>query len=336
MSGFDYDAVQAAQEELNSRGGSKLFIRLDKDNLAKDIRILEPTPSMLGKYWVEVPIWWVNGKPITSPEIIGESDVVQEILDDFEKDFKNQKAEDQFKKFRDASKGQGLKLVKRIIAYWLPVLEFDWRIEAGSLVGIYDDKNEYDVTKIKHFIKDEKAKILDAKVTLLKGINNQILTGRDGKNFLSQENGYNMTIQRTGKDRDTVYTATKQEQMPMPEDFYGAGALDVLEVAKAGLYTETYIEQVLAQYFYGEALPENPEYRFPELRDKFKDSEEKATTHVSRRRTAETQAEPEVVKPAPEPQAEVTPVGRATRTAAAPVGRARRSDRSLLKDATNA
>ena len=344
--GFDLNAVKQAQEELNSRGGSKIFTRLDKDNLIKDIRVLEPSPSMGKIYWVEFKLWWVDGKPITSNEFLGEVDHVQTLLDEFEADFckddtdKDKSGELQWKKLRNATKGQGMKIVSSGTAFWLPILEFDWKLDKDDEIeGIYDDKGEYDPVKIKQFIKDGRAKILDCKVSQLRNINQQIITGRDGKNFLDKDRGYNLTITRAGKDTNTTYPATKQEQMPMPEEFYGTGALDVVDLVKASIYTNEYIEAILAKYFYGEALPEKPEHRFLELREKFKDGEEEAPkpTRSSRRAKVEEEKK-EASAPtrgaAPAKEAEAAPTrprrGQAAETTAPETGRGR--GRSLVAD----
>jgi len=334
MSGFDYDAAKKAQEDLMSRGGgSKLFTRLDKENLTKDIRILEPTPSMNGLYWIEVPIWWVDGKPITSPEFVGEGDVVQEIMDAFENEFGDtEKGKAEWKALRYASKGQGRKNIQKTTGFWIPVLEFEWKFDKdGQIEGIYDG-DDYDVTKIKQFVKDGKAKILDCKVSLLKNINSQIITGRDGKHFLDREKGFNILISRAGEGTDTTYSSTKQESMPMPEDFYGDGALDLVEVAKAGMYTDDYIEKVLAKYFFGEADPGDPEYRFPELRKKFssEDGESSQPATRSRRRAKLNETKEEKKE-------EAAPTGRTRRGGDdGDTPRTRGRGRSLVNDAAAA
>jgi hypothetical protein len=323
--------VKAAQEELNSRGGGGFFTRLDKEKTSMDIRILPPTPSMLGKYWLEVPIWWINGKPITSPEVIGESDVIKDILDDIEADFKKQGADEQFTKLRNATKGQGMSLIQKTDAFWIPVLELEWKLDGNNqIVGIYDADGKIDPSLVKKFIKDGQAKIFDCKISLLKNINQQILTGRNGANFLNQEDGYNLIVSKTGSGRDTAYSAVKDEPMPMPEEFYASDKLlDLVEFAKGGLYTENYIEKVLYGYFYGEEIPKEPEYRFPELRQKVK-GEDSGTDNAPPRSARRQAVEEKKAEEAPRRRSRAV-VEESGPTEEAP----RRARRNLVDDVAN-
>lgn len=329
MSGLDLNALKQAQEELNSGGGG-FFTRLDKDNLTKDIRILEPTPSMLGKFWVEAQQWWIDGKPILVDQ---DSTVVEDILAQFEEEFgTSEAAKAEWKELRYASKGQGQHKIQKSTVYWLPILEFEWKLTRDNeLDGIYGADGEYDVAKIKQFIVGGGPKVLDAKMSLLKNILGHITTGRDGKFFLDQEKGFNLSIQRAGAGTKTTYTSTKQEQMPMPSDFYGDGALDMVEVVRANEHSDAYVEAVLANYFFGEALPENPEYKNPELRKKFgsgEGQEEEKSTKTRSRRRAQVEEKKEEEKPATR-----TRQASAEETADAP--RTRRS-RSLVDDVAGA
>lgn len=301
-----------------------MFIRLTKEE-TKDIRVLDPLPNMNGLYYIEVTQWWINGKPIISPEVIGEGDLVQSIMDDFKKDFDDQGAGDQYKKLLNASKGAGMKLIQKSSAFWVPVLEFDWTVKNNQIVGIEGEDGQIDPDLVKKFIKDGKPKILDAKMSLLKSINRQLTAGRAGATFLDQEKGFNMLIQRAGSGKDTTYVAQREDQMPMPADMYGV--LDPFEVAKSQLYTNKYIEDILANYFYGDELPKDAEYRFPELREKLKDGESAEEEKPVRRRPGRTAVAETTEEPtAPEPEAEPE---QATEEAPAP---ARSRRRNLVKD----
>jgi hypothetical protein len=328
MSGLNLDVVKEAQDELNKGGGGGFFIRLGKEERTKDIRILEPTPSMNGRFWVEATQWWINNKPLVVDQ---DSTLVDDILKSFEEEFGNTadgKAE--WKALRYATKGKGQDTISKSRILWLPVLELEWDIDpkTNAIIGIETD-GEYDVEKIKNYVKGPK--VLDCKVTLLNSIINQITTGRDGKFFLDQEKGYNLTIQRQGDGTKTAYSATKQEQMPMPPEFYGTGALDMVETLKANLHSEAYVEKVLANYFFGEDLPEEAEFMFPEIRAKFKKNDEQEeekprTRSRTRAKLQETQAE------------ETTPVrrGRAVKEETTEEAPRTRRRRDLVSDVASA
>lgn len=336
MSGLNLEQLKKAEEELKSRsGGSGMFVRLGQDE-TKDIRILDPTPSMNGLYYIEVPIWWINGKAITSPKFLGESDLVEDIMAQFESEFgETEEGADQFKKLKNAEKSKGMKLIQETTGFWVPILEFEWQLKNNNqITGIYKEDGEtIDPVLVKKFIVNGKAKVLDAKISLLKDINRQLTTGRSGATFLDKDKGFNMLISRAGTGRDTKYTAQKDEQMPMPEEFYGAGALDVVDVAKASIFTNEYIEAVLANYFFGEKLPDEAEYRFPELREQLKDGDSTEEAAPTRRRRGSVAESAPVEEPAEEPaeeKAEPTTTRRSRATATAEP--APRQRRSLLKD----
>jgi len=62
--GLDLGKLKEKEEELKKRGGdgSKNWIQVSKIDKPLDVRILNPLPSMDGVYFVEVPVWWINGK----------------------------------------------------------------------------------------------------------------------------------------------------------------------------------------------------------------------------------------------------------------------------------
>lgn len=344
MSNLNLTALKEAEEDLKTRGGgSGLFVRLAQDE-SKDIRILDPTPSMNGLYYIEVPIWWVGGKPITSPEFIKEDDYVQTCIDEYEKLYAEdgETGERQFKKLLNATKGQGMKLVQKSTGFWIPILEFDWKIGPnGEISGITDDDGNIDPALVKRFITNGKTKILDAKMSLLKSINRQLTTGRVGAIFLDKEKGYNLIVQRAGVGRDTTYTAQKEDQMPMPDEYYGPNALDVVEVAKSTIYTTEYIDAIMANYFESTPIPEEAEYRFPELRESLKSGDAEEVPTTSRRRRGHDM---ETTEKEPKADSKVEPVksttgtrARAGKTETADKVSAGKSRRSLVKDiaATN-
>lgn len=314
MSGLNLGKVQEAEEDLKKRGGGGLFLRLAK-NESKEIRILDPLPNMEGLYWVEVPQWWIDGKVITSPEFIGETDYIQQVIDEYRALYAKDKKLAQFNKMLDATKGEHkTKVIQKTSGFWIPVLELQFETEevdgAEELVGIYDENGDFDVEKIKNYVVGGRPSILDAKRTLLKSITAILTTGRGGGNYLSADKGYNMVISRKGEGRNTVYSAVLQDKMPMPKEFYSDKAIDVVNIAKSQIPTNDYIDAVLEAYFEGGKAPEEVDYRFPELREKLKgqtasdESEEEEAPTRSRRRASLSEKTEEAPAAEPEETAE--------------------------------
>jgi len=306
---LDKDLAKRAQEELEKKsGGTNFFVRLD-ENETKDIKVLDPSPSMNGIWFVEIPIWWVGKTKITSPEFAGGSDVVQKIIDDFEKDFKREgkQAEKDFKKLCEAKHAWGGPLIKKETEYWAPILEFQWEFndKTDEIEGIYDDNDKIDASLVDKYVVDQKAKVFSMKISLANEIN-KIATSRGGYMLTDQADGFNLAVSRVGSKRDTKYNAVKTDDMPVPEKYYDLSkdGIDLVKIAKAQIYTEEYIESVLANYFYGEKLEDvtDSDYAYPELRKKSEEKEEEEQEDASPRRRrgtakAESKEEPEQVSP---------------------------------------
>jgi len=324
---LDPKAVKAAQEELDSKSGSDFFLRL-KENDVKDIRVLEPSPAMAGNWYIEVPIYWIGKVRVVGNELSNGEDIVEKIMTDIEADFAKTNEQKDFNTLRNRTDGKfNAPVIRKQYEYWVPVLEFAWDVDTqDQIVGIYDEKGNVDPNLVKKFVSGGKPKILDAKVSLIKQVN-KVITARGGYDMPDPVKGFNLSISRTGTGRDTVYSATKTESMPMPSEFYGSKALDPVRLAKAQVHTDDYIDKVLGNYFYGEALPKDAEYMFPELRDNASstDSGEQVSARRGRSTTQEVAAEVEPQKAA---EVETPTPRRAAATADASPRRGRAAEKT--------
>lgn len=362
MPGLNLDKLKEQQEKLNSRSGgaSKNWITLSKIEKPLDFRILDPLPTMDGIYYLEIPIWWINGKKFISPKLLDPSlqkDVIDEILDEAKTAAKTDKALAALLNVKD-EKSKMPKVASQVkYDYWVPGLEFEWKQAKNQIEGIYAKDGSIDTELVKQFIVDGRVKILQANITSLKAINT-ILTSRTGGNMLDPVKGKNIQIQKTGEGRDTKYSVVVMEEMPMPAEFYGPDMFtDPYEVAQAQMMTDEYMASVLENYLYGdvEVLNKDDNYRFPEIReklkDKYKDDDEAEVKpqRPSRASKAAAPAAPQTdasrapaptpaPEPAPAPQA--APPARTGRRGAAPAapeapagpGRPRGGRRNLAND----
>jgi hypothetical protein len=110
--------------------------------------------------------------------------------------------------------------------------------------------------------------VLNCKTQLMKAINHEAST-RGGHLMFDREKGFNLILEKTGSGRDTLYKASKADYMPMSAKYYGEGNVpDLLNICKAALYTDEYMDALIGNYLYGEAIPEKSDdvYRYPEVR----------------------------------------------------------------------
>jgi len=270
---LDMKALADAQEDLKKRGvsGTKNWIQLTKIEAPIEVRIQDPLPSMGGIYYVEVPVWWINGVRVISTKLFGpqERDTVEEVIEEA----KRAKDGDILKLLNAKDPGTGISKIQKKIEFWIPVLKLNWDLNKQNKVqGIYDAQGNPDPKLIRKFIEDDRWKILVVSIQALKAIN-VIATMRGGDMMVERVKGFNIILAKTGKLRDTKYTASKDEVYPMPVELYTPEKmLDPFELAQSLIFTDEYMDAVIGKYLYNENLPERGEehYAYPELREKFK------------------------------------------------------------------
>lgn len=267
--------LKQAEVDLEKKSGSKNWIQLSKITDPIDIRVMDPLPSMNGIYYIEVPVWWINGTRIISPKLYGpgEHDPVHACIEDAKaaKDpaiLKLLNAKDETKK--------GAAKVQFKPEYWVAALKFNWELDSRTqqIKGIWKaDGVTPDVALIEQYIEDGKWKIVSMGIQALKAIN-KIATSRGGYLMVNQVDGFNITLSKTGVDRNTVYSALKADALPMPASYYtDEKMIDPFEVAESLMFTNEYMDMVIGKYLYGEECPEKPgdeHYANPELREKLK------------------------------------------------------------------
>jgi len=339
--GLDLGKLKEKEEELKKRGGdgSKNWIQVSKIDKPLDVRILNPLPSMDGVYFVEVPVWWINGKRCISKKIFGpeEKDVIELMKEEAELAAKTDKT---LAELLTKKGDNDIPKIQFKWEYWVPVLQLAWTLDGqNNIAGIYGpDGKSYDVEKIKKFITDERVKILVANLTVIKAIN-VIATTRGNSQMMSAADGMNIVITKTGTKRDTKYAVAATEKMPMPAEFYQEGKLvDPFEIAQSLMHTDAYMEAVMGNYLYGDCeIPADGDvnYEFPEIRaalkDKFKESEPETTAAAPRRRPGAAAPTP-AAETAPAAEAAPRGRGRAPIETAPPAGGRRRNLVQDLKD----
>jgi len=287
------------QKELEDRTNlTKDWINVQKlaSGEGIDIRVLDPLANMNGLYFLEVAIWWINGNKIISPTVFSEPDIVKEVIDEA----KSQDDPD-INKLLKAVGANGPKIQNKT-EYWMPVLQFNWKFEGDEIIGIHDANKVPDVTLIEKFITDHAPKILACGPTMMKAINHEA-TVRGGYVMMDREKGFNLYIEKGGSGKNTTYKASKMDQLPMPEKYYGEGKTpDLLLMCKAAMRTDAYMENVICNYLYGDAPIEKDDttYRYPEANEALKamkQAAEPVTKPIAA--TAEPAVESTTAKPEP-------------------------------------
>lgn len=313
MSGLDVSKLKQAQEELDKRtqGGTKGWINIRKIEDPIDVRIMDPVKEMDGIYYLEVPVWWVNKQKMISPKFFGEDDVIEKAVEQA----KIEGDPDVLKLLN--AKVDHMKKIDFQYEYWIPVLQFDWKFDpkTDEIKGIYDADGNYDANAIKKFVVDDRVKMLQIGVSLLKAIN-KLATARGGGLMTDPVKGFNLTLSKSGEGRKTSYGAVKAEEMPIPIEYY-ENMISPVDILRAQMYTNKYMDSVVGEYLWGERKLEE-EYRFPEVKAELEAAlkDEDVPKARSRGRGAETATEDEAA-PEKEDAAARPTRGRGT-TAAAP------------------
>jgi hypothetical protein len=350
--GLNIAALNNAKEDLKKRGGSKMWIQSSKIEDPIDVRIMDPLPQMNGIYYIEVPLWWVDGVRVISPRLFGkgERDVIQVAIDEAKSS-----NDPDLSKLLNAVNEHKMAKIQYKSEFWIPVAKFNWVSVSNVIQGITGQDGKIDPELVGNYVEDGKWKILVTGVTLLQAIN-EIATKRNGHLMTERLTGFNLIISKTGEQRKTKYFAQKDEVYPMPAKMYDpANMLDPFELAQSMMVTDEYADMVIGKYLYGEELPESPEgyFLYPELREKFKNSFSDETTEpekpAQRQRPgrgtpaaaaptpAPAPAAPAPAPVAPAPNPAPTPRDRrAPATPAAPAAPAgRRPQRNLSQDLQN-
>lgn len=264
---IDQSKLKEFQEDLEERSqGTSIFFNASKIVDSLDFRVLDPLPNMDGMYALEVFYRWVGKVKIISSEMFGGEDFAQVVIDEAKA------AQDpDIDKLLNTKDQFGKSKMRKQSEYWIPGLIFDWDLEGDAILGIYGADDVADVALIEKFIRDGEAKILSSRIQLVKAINREATT-RGGSLMFDREKGFNLILGKTGEKRETTYTASKADYLPMPEKYYGAGTPDVVSICKAGIFTDEYIDKIFGEFLYGEALPErtDADYAYPDIRASLK------------------------------------------------------------------
>lgn len=315
---IDQSKLKQFEEHLDERSqGTSIFFNASKIQGSQDVRVLDPLENMDGMYAFEVVSWWIDNVKIMSPTLFGGEDVVQQMLDEA-KAQKNPELDQLLNAPHDRFKSQ--KKIRKQTEYWIPILVLDWELQGDDILGIWDNDGNPDVALIDKYVRDGEGKILTCKIQMTKAINREATT-RGGSLMFDREKGFNLILGKTGEGRETNYTASKADYLPMPEKYYGEGTPDVVNICKAGIFTDEYIDNIVGQYLYGDQPMEKNDscYRYPEIRAMFKSDNEaeaaapkparpsrapKATEDIGRKPATETADEaPAEAPPETEPEA---------------------------------
>jgi len=306
---IDQSKLKEFQAGLDEKGGPSSFFNASKIVGSMDFRILDPLPNLDGLYALEVAYWWIGKVKVNLPTAFSDHDQVQLCLDDA-KSAKNAELD----KLLDLRDDYGNVKLRKQIEYWIPGLIFDWELEGDQIVGIWNDDAEgtLNVDAISRYVRDDEGKIFTCKIQLMKAINREATT-RGGSLMFDKDKGFNLILGKTGKNRKTVYSASKADYLPMPAKYYGEGTPDIVNICKGSMFTDDYIYRLMGEYLYGEVLAERTEddYLFPEIREALKkDAKEPEATKPSRPTrggVSTPKAEPEADAPKDEaPAAEAT------------------------------
>jgi hypothetical protein len=242
---------KSAKRIKKKTDGNALFLRSKDLTEETEVRVLPPTDSLNGLFYMERNGWWLNGKFYLTNDTFGGDDVFEEEI--------------------DAARAEGDEELDALInakkavqngSYLAPVLRKDYTYPIAILhlnCNWSDDEglDSFDVI-------DEMCKIHYCKPTLFNAINAVVCSRQfqvkadDG--FTDREEGLNITLSKTGSGRETEYGATGwREAIEMDARFYEGGkdAIDLYAIVSKERKSDEYLRSVIRNYLYGEDLLED-------------------------------------------------------------------------------
>lgn len=229
-------------KEIKDRtDGNDLYLYANKLGEEDDVRIMSPTESLNGSYFIEQEGWWIAGNFYGVASTFGGADVIQEEID-----IAKASGDIDLKALVEAKKN-GMSQVKKEWRYLMPIL---------ALKVDEDDDDKIEVI-------DDMIKVLVAKTTLLTAIN-KIVCSRHFQNdsedgITDRVIGHNLTLSKTGKGLDTEYAAQGWNTATEMDKKYYDEPVDVVKLVKDGTKSDKYLRSVIRNYLYGEDILEEKE-----------------------------------------------------------------------------
>lgn len=239
---LNLNALKNRQKAFEEKGSGNV-VQASKLGEEFDFRVIPPIyPEQDGIYFLERKIWWINGKPYTSPATFGDEDVIEEEIAEATELAKRDKTLS--KLLNDERK------LKSQTEYWIPVLLLDVEFDSKSKPK-------------KVSVKEDKVKVLAMGGMLMKAVN-KIAVGRQYQNgtddgFADRIEGYNILATKTGTGLNTEYSAEGwREPWEMDEKYYTEKAVpNIIELARKQIKSDDYLRSVIRNYLYGEAIIED-------------------------------------------------------------------------------
>lgn len=232
---LDYDALIEIGEELAKRGGDAKYFSQKEIGAETSVRLMPPTPAMNGKYFVEERGYWIAQKKYVTGETFGGPDPLAEEIA-AAKAMKNPQIDALLGNWKAFSKSSN---------FIVPILLLDIEYKGQTPVSV-DVVDE--CVKYASFGK-QLIQAINALVT-----NRHYMTGELG--LLDRVTGRNLCLSKTGKDKETKYSAIVEPvEMTMPEDYYEDYACPV-EMVEKSLVDDEIVVAAFRNYLYGEPMPE--------------------------------------------------------------------------------
>lgn len=238
MNGLNLEALRNDSEAM----GSSIFLnQKDLKESGTDFRIDQGSPSLNGKYYLEVVILWLAGKKYVSPKTFGLPDPFEKELDAIRATPSSDRDARELKALADAVDLKKQPKVQYKIEYWVP----------GRIVNVSIGANNVLESAIL-----KECKILSAGKQLTKSINDLIMSRASLSNgspwgMLDYEKGANVVLTKKGSGLNTEYKAELGDQFAVPPQQMN-DCIDVYAYAKAVAMTGPEMQKIADAYFYGE------------------------------------------------------------------------------------
>lgn len=246
---LNMNKVNEEAKKLNS-GGIYFSRKAIPANSSVDLRIMPPLRSLNGNFYLLATTVWMNNRPYLSPRTFGEACPILDFIDAAKKDGTNQDVlsligSDKFSVNEDVI---------------MPIL----------LLNVKYDGPE--VSKVE--VIDDEVKIFDCTTKLAAELTGYVSSRHYQKGadhplgIFDPKVGHIITVSKTVKENNTSYTS---QIFPLPTELpekYYEDVPDVVAKTREKLYSNAYLEGAVANFFFGDKMPDDSLKRRPASENK--------------------------------------------------------------------
>lgn len=243
MANFNREAILAITKQMKAERsgmGDILDVRKMDRDVPRTIRLLKPNPNQGGEWMYVVTgiTYWINQKPYLSPATFKEECPIEAVIEKAKAN-NSPGVHDLLNDWRNFSKE---------VSYYMPIVP----IEAS----VNNDTEEIEAIKVTgpERVLKSTAPMFDNITDII--VNPTVQPGTDGQGVFHPTKGYAIQLLKTGKGKETKYTATLTPiRIPIPED--KLEPYDIMGYFNKLRKPDAELEAAITTYLYGDSSTED-------------------------------------------------------------------------------